>query len=409
MKHVDVLIIGAGPSGLAAAVALRKAGIKEIMVVEREAVAGGVPRHCQHIGFGIKDMRRILTGPDYARRYVQQAEAIGVEIVTNTMVTGWSGEKSVQVTSPDGIEEIVADAIVLATGCRERPRAGRLIPGSRPEGIFTTGALQQWIYLHQHPIGKRAVVVGAEHVSFSALMSLKHAGVDVIAMITDQPHHQSFFMYKLITATRWRIPLMTNAYVSEIRGKARLESIEVTDANSKRHDIICDTLVFTGDWIPDYELAQCRALTLAENSRSPQIDSQLRTSSPGIFAVGNLIHAVETADIAALSGRYVANPVLNYLQTGQWRNTTAIPILTSHDIDWVSPQIIDAEIRTIPNQHLSLRVKKPFYNASISVLQGDNRLFKQRYRRLMPNLPIHLPVKFLSQLRSTEALRLVID
>ncbi len=409
MKYVDVLIIGAGPSGLAAAIALRKAGIKKILVVEREAIAGGVPRHCQHTGFGIRDMYRVLTGPDYARRYVQQAEVTGVEIATNTMVTGWSGEKSVQVTSPTGIEQIVANAIVLATGCRERPRSGRLIPGSRPEGIFTTGALQQWIYLHQHPIGKRAVVVGAEHVSFSALMSLKHAGVDVIAMVTDQPHHQSFFMYKLITADRWRIPLITNAYISEIRGKRRLESVEISDASNRRCDIMCDTLVFTGDWVPDYELAQSHALMLEENSRAPQVDSQLRTSSPGIFAVGNLIHAAETADIAALSGRYVANPILNYLQTDQWRNQTGIPIITNSDIDWVSPQIIDAEIRTVPNQQLSLRVNKPLYKATISILQGDNRLWKQRYQRLMPNLPIHLPVRFLSQLRSTEALQLVID
>jgi thioredoxin reductase len=408
MIQVDVLIVGGGPAGLAAAIALRQSGIKSVLVVEREKVAGGVPRHCHHTGFGMKDMRRILAGPDYARRYVQRAEAVGVEIATATMVTDWLDDMAVQTTSAGGIERIQAGAVVLATGCRERPRSARLVPGSRPEGIFTTGALQQWVYLYRHKVGRRAVVVGAEHVSFSAVMTLKHAGVEVAAMVTDQPHHQSFFAYKLITADRWRIPIYTGTRLTGIKGHPRLTGVEIAslDGSYNRREISCDTLVFTGDWIPDNELAAAGNIALAMNNRGPQVDSQLRTSSPGVFAVGNLIHATETADFAALNGRFVANPVLNYLETGQWRSADLILIKTGGAVHWVSPQLIDPNIPVVPNRHLSVRVKEPLRGASIAIWQGDRLLWRRRYRRLMPNLPVHIPAEFLKKLHSTENLTL---
>src|SRR5438309_692884 len=146
MQETDVLIVGAGPAGLAAAIELRRLGAGRVLVVDRETQAGGIPRHSNHVGFGIRDMRRFLTGPAYAARYVRLAEKYGVDIQTETTITGWQDAAHLTATSPAGLVTIQARAVVLATGCRERPRAARLIPGSRPPGIFTTGGLQNMVY-----------------------------------------------------------------------------------------------------------------------------------------------------------------------------------------------------------------------------------------------------------------------
>ena len=227
--HTDVLIVGAGPAGLAAALELRRLGVARVLVIDREEHAGGVPRHAAHTGFGLRDLHRLLTGPQYAARYVRLAESAGIELRTSTTVTGWAAPTTLSLTSPNGIEEVSAKAIMLATGCRERPRTARLVPGTRPQGIFTTGALQQFVYLHHQSVGRRAVVVGAEHVSFSAVLTLAHGGAATVAMVTEHPRDQTYAPFRWITATRLRVPILTSTRVTQILGRRRVEAVEVTD------------------------------------------------------------------------------------------------------------------------------------------------------------------------------------
>ena len=189
-------VVGGGPAGLAAAIELRRRGVAEVVVIEREAEAGGVPRHARHQGFGLRDLRRPLAGPAYARRYVELARAAGAELLTETMVTGWSAGGSLELTGPGGRSTLAPAAVVLATGCRERPRAARLVPGSRPDGVMTTGMLQQLVYLQRLSPGRRALVVGAEHVSFSALATLSHGGARAVALTTELPRHQSLAAFR---------------------------------------------------------------------------------------------------------------------------------------------------------------------------------------------------------------------
>ena len=408
--NADVLIVGAGPAGLAAAIELRRLGAGRVMVADREQQAGGIPRHSNHIGFGIRDMRRLLTGPAYAARYVSMAEKSGVDIHTETTITGWQDGTCLTATSPNGLMRIEARAVVLATGCRERPRAARLIPGSRPQGVFTTGALQNFVYLHYQKVGKRAVVVGADHVGFSAVMTLRHAGAEVAALVTDLPRHQSFFQYKLISADRYRVPVLTNMKVTRITGRRRVEAIELTNVvDGSAREIECDTVVFTGSWIPDYELAFYGGLAIDPALKGPRVNQRLQTSAKGVFAAGNVIHAAETADVAALSGRYAARSVMSYLNTGAWE-TAALPIEFDEPIAWVSPGLIAPGSFAAPNGSFTLRVSRVLEHPTLAVWQGERRLWSKVYRRLIPNLPVYVPDGWLPQVEAGgDAIRIILS
>jgi len=398
---VDALVIGAGPAGLAAAIEFRRLGVERVLVVDREEQAGGIPRHAAHIGFGMRDMHRLLSGPRYAARYVRLAEDAGAEIRTGTTVTEWCGAHRITLTSPAGRAEISARAIVLATGCRERPRAARLIPGDRPAGIFTTGALQQFVYLHHQAVGTRAVIVGAEHVSFSALLTLAHAGMSTAAMVTEHPRHQTYLPYKWTTATRFGVPILTSSRITRIIGHRRVEAVEVADVvTGATQQLACDTVIFSGDWIPDHELARRGDLLMDPATRAPRVDGALRTSARGVFAAGNLLHGAETADIAALSGRHAARAVHAFLLVGEWPERAPVPIVCHAPVQWVSPSAIDPDTPP-PHGHFILRVNEFVSDAQVVVQQGARTLWQRRYRRLIPTLPIHAAAHWIAQVDPT--------
>ena len=310
MADGPLVVVGGGPAGLAAAIELRRRGLGEVVVIEREAQAGGIPRHAQHQGFGVRDLRRVLSGPAYARRYAELARAAGAELLTETMVTGWGsagGARAVAHRTGAGARRFAAAAVVLATGCRERPRSARLVPGARPGGVMTTGMLQQLVYLQGLPAGRRALVVGAEHVSFSAIQTLAHGGARTVGLSTELPRHQSLAAFALGARLRYRVPLWTSTRVSAIRGRGRVEAVELTELDGGRtRTLACDTVVFSADWIPDHELAVAAGLELDPITRGPAVDAALRSSRAGVFAAGNVLHGAEQADVAALSGRHVA-------------------------------------------------------------------------------------------------------
>ena len=395
--HADVLIVGAGPAGLAAGLELRRLGVARVLVIDREEHAGGIPRHAAHIGFGLRDLHRLLTGPQYAARYVRLAESAEIDLRTSTTVTGWVAPTTLSLTSPNGIEEVSAKAIMLATGCRERPRTARLVPGTRPQGIFTTGALQQFVYLHHQPIGRRAVVVGAEHVSFSAVLTLAHGGAATVAMVTEHPRDQTYAPFRWITATRLRVPILTSTRVTQILGRRRVEAVEITDLRTGGvRQLECDMVVFTGDWIPDHELARCGGLEMDPATRAPRVDCALRTSARGVFAAGNLLHGAETADIAALSGRHAAHAIRNFLDTDGWPERPPVPVQCEPPLQWVSPSAICAGI-TPPHGRFILRVSEFRSASELIVSQGPRIIWRRRYRSLVPSLPIHAAAAFVAQ------------
>jgi len=387
--RADVLIVGAGPGGLAAAIELRRLGIERVLVVDRERAAGGVPRHCAHTGYGVRDLRRLMTGPAYARRYAALAMAAGADIRSSTTVTALRHEPGpaashatlqATLTSPAGIHTIAAGAVLLATGCRERPRSARLVPGDRPSGVMTTGELQQRVYLAGEQLSGRALIVGAEHVSFSALLTLAHAGAEVTALVTERATHESYGVFRLAAALRWHTPVWTSTAVSQVIGRHRLTAVELREVPTGRvRRVDCETLVFTGDWVPDHELARRSGARLERRSRGPAVDTALRTSVPRLFAAGNLVHPAETADVAALGGRHAARSIAAALRAGDPAVPAGVPLLVGEPLAWISPSMISADLVPPPRGRFVVRGTE-IRLAQIEIRQGDRSLGRARIR-----------------------------
>lgn len=372
VRQVDVLVVGAGPAGLTAAATLAARGAGRVEVLERERTPGGVPRHCAHGGFGT--WRRPLTGPRLARELAQAAVRAGAVVRTSVTALDWAGPLDLATVGPQGPETLRARAVVLATGARERPRAARLVPGTRPAGVYTTGELQQAVHLYRQPIGTRAVIVGAEDVSYAAADTVRRAGAEVAALVTDLPGPRTTPTRALDARLRRGVPLLTGTTVAELLGHGRLSGVRIRHHDGRTAVLPCDTVVFTGDFVPDHELARHGGLVLDPRTRGPAVDGALRTSRPGVFAAGNVLHAVEPAATAAREGALVATAVTAAL-AGAAR-PAGVPLTVDPPLRWITPQ------RVTPADALpyTLRTASRLTRPLLEVTQDDRVLHRERVR-----------------------------
>ena len=399
---VDALVVGAGPAGLAAATALKSGGAGTVVVVDREDEAGGTPRLCEHTGFGLRDFRRVLTGPVYARRWADRAVGCGVDIRTRTMVTGWAAPGRAEVTGPRGVLEMDARAVVLATGARERPRAARLVPGTRPAGIFTTGQLQHWVYREHRPVGRRAVIVGAEHVSYSAVMTLRHAGVHPVALVTDLPRPQSYRLFDLLVRVGLRVPVWTRTSVVGIYGRDRVDRVLVRGPGGDQRSVPVDTVVFTGDFIPDNELARLAGLSIDPGTRGPACAAGGVTTAAGVFAAGNVVHPAETADVAAQRALSVGRAAAEWLRRGGDRTALSATerVLVADPLHWVVPNRADPARPGV--DPVLIRSRVFLDHPRVEVTQGGRLLASHRLRNMIPNRSQHVPSDWWGRVRPDE-------
>ncbi|MFJ4948114.1 NAD(P)/FAD-dependent oxidoreductase [Streptomyces sp. NPDC088760] len=372
-RHVDVLVVGAGPAGLAAAARLAAAGAGRVEVLEREAQPGGVPRHCAHGGFGT--WTRPLTGPRYARLLTEAAERAGATLRTGVTALDWAPAGPVLTTvGPGGPETVEARAVVLATGARERPRAARLVPGTRPAGVLTTGELQQAVHLFGQHIGTRAVIAGAADVSYAAAATVRAAGAEVVALVTEHPRVQTGRARARAARLGHRVPLLTGTTITELLGHGRLSGVRVRHRDGRTAVLPCDTVVFTGDFVPEHELARRGGLTLDPGTRGPAVGATLHTSRPGVFAAGNLLHAVEPAGTAAREGAGAAGAVLDFLAGAPWPGP-GVPVTVEAPLRWIAPNRVTPG--AVPACHV-LRTGVPLPRPVLYVHQDGRLLHRQR-------------------------------
>ncbi|MFB6950799.1 NAD(P)/FAD-dependent oxidoreductase [Streptomyces niveus] len=415
-RAVDVLVVGAGPAGLALGSRLAAAGGVGVEVVEREDEPGGVPRYCLHAGFGTRDPRRPMTGPAYALHWADAAVRAGATLRTGVTVTGWSddppkgpptgpptGPLAVDVTSPAGLERITARAVVLATGARERPRSARLVPGTRPAGVFTTGELQRTVRLRHRPLGRRALVVGAESVSYSAVRTLREAGVEVVAMVTELPHHQVSPATALDARLRHGVPLLVGTRVGELLGRGRLSGVVLRRTDGRSTTVACDTVVFTGDWIPDHELARLGGVTLDRATRGPAVDGSFRTDRAGVFAVGNLLRGIEPAGTAAREGLLAAAPVLRHLTDGA-APAARVPVQVEAPLRWITPSRLDPADPRVATGGFILRTESRLAPwSSLVVSRAGTELHRQRLvLGATPNRTLRLSAAWTTRVRTED-------
>ena len=251
MESHDVIIIGGGPTGLSAARRLSDLGIRDVVVLEREAVAGGIPRHCGHLGFGWQSHRRLWSGPRFAAEL--RKSATGLDVRTAATVLELMKDGHLRIQTPAGLAEMKARHILIATGTRETPRSARLVGGSRPQGVMNTGALQQHVYLHHNKPFERPVIIGSELVSFSALLTCRHLGIRPVAMLEENPRISAQRPGDLIARFVFGVPVRTSTRLIAIEGRKNVEAVEV-ERRGKRERIACDGVIFTGQFRPETAL-----------------------------------------------------------------------------------------------------------------------------------------------------------
>ncbi len=407
-SECDVAIIGSGPSGLAAATELKKLGVKSVIILEREAEAGGIPRHCAHSPFGMREFKRIYNGTTYTRKLSQRAIDHGVEIYLKTTVIALHKNAQLELSTSDGVQMLQAKKIIICTGIRETPRAKRLVSGQRPLGIMTTGALQSMIYLkHKRPF-KNPIIIGTELLSFSSLLSCRYAGIQPIAMLEQNSRITAKFGMQLL-AKVLAVPIYYQSELTNIIGKHEVDAVDIVNKSSHLENRLpCDGVIFTGKFIAESSLLSMSHLEIDSSSGNPIIDQFGRCSDSDYFATGNMTHPVETAGYCWANGIQTAQLVYASLKGELDHYQQHIQISSaSPEIKYLIPQrlAISSQQSEITGIHsLQLRVNNAV-KGRLSIRAGTKVLVQKNITAL-PERRISLELPELTQDYSETALQL---
>lgn len=391
MTDVEVLVIGSGPAGLAAATELARLG-RRVVVLERDTEAGGIPRHCGHYPFGMRELHRLLRGPDYAARLRATALAAGVMIRTRTTVTGLLPGGSVEITDDNGLATLSARAVLLATGVRETSRAARLIGGEKPGGVLSTGAFQGMVYLnHQRPF-QRPVILGSELVAFSALLTCRHAGIRPLAMIEPCPRitarSPAIWLPRLMG-----VPVRLQADLAAIHGRTRVEGVTLSTQGGTL-DLPADGVIVTGGFRPDAALLRASHLEVDPASGGPVIDRWGRLSDPAYFAAGNLLRGVETAGWCWSEGQRTARAMQAALERRLPASGGARITLDHPALRLALPQIVGVEIGGAAHSRLQVRLSSSARGRLI--LRQDGQILASHQLDSRPERRLFLPLPAVS-------------
>lgn len=383
-KVVDVLVVGAGPAGLAAAIAAKEDGIDNLLVIEREHNPGGILRQCIHNGFGLHRFKEELTGLEYAQRDIDKAAELGIEIKTDTTVLSVDGENHLVtcVSSACGVEVIQAKAIILAMGCRERPRGALATPGTRCAGIYSAGTAQKFVNLLGYMPGKRCVILGSGDIGLIMARRMTLQGAKVLACVELMPFSSGLNRNIVQCLNDYDIPLYLSHTVVDIKGKERLTGVTVAKVDENRQPIPgseiefdCDTLLLSVGLIPENELSEGAGVKLSPLTSGAEVDDVLQTNLPGIFACGNVLHVHDLVDHVSNESFRAGHAAAAYVR-GELAKCEMIAVKDGDGVRGTVPQFIRKGVNE--GVDLMFRPSGVFRNATCVVRCGEKEIARKK-------------------------------
>ena len=391
-KQCDIVIIGGGPAGLAAAIAAKKAGVMDILILERDTVLGGILNQCIHNGFGLHTFREELTGPEYADRFIKEADSLGIPYLLGTMVLSVSRDKElICVNKGTGLFRISAKAIILAMGCRERPRGALNIPGFRPAGIYSAGTAQRLMNIDGYSVGKEVVILGSGDIGLimARRMTLEGAKVKVVAEI--MPYSGGLKRNIVQCLDDYDIPLKLSHTVIDIEGKERLTGVTIAAVDEQRRPIPgteehydCDTLLLSVGLIPENELTRGMGLPLSRVTSGPEVDDRLQTGIDGVFACGNVLHVHDLVDYVSQEAALAGENAAIYVISGQKRKTShKVMLKAENGVRYTVPQSLDiGNMRDTVT--VRFRVSDIYRDRSVSVCYDGVEVMRRKKKIMAP-------------------------
>ena len=386
MKKHDVVIIGGGPAGLAAAVELKKRGINDILIIEREKQLGGILRQCIHDGFGLTRFGVTLSGPEYSQRFIDEVHKLQIPCITNATVIDLSEDKVVTAATQDGLLQVQAKTVILTMGCRERTRGALAIPGTRPSGIYNAGVAQSYINLFNTMVGKEVIIMGSGDIGLIMARRLTLEGAKVKAVFEVLPYPSGLPRNIEQCLNDYGIPLYLSHSVVNIKGDKRIEGVTVVQVDEKMRPIpgtekefTCDTLVLSVGLIPENELSLAAGVQLDNRTKGAFVDEHYQTTVPGIFAAGNVLHVHDLVDFVSQEAELLAAGVVSYLEHDGLPSCD-IEVVPDPIIGHVIPQRVSGK----EDFQLWMRVRRPFGRCKIVVKQGDTVLKTVKLPKAIP-------------------------